>query len=137
MAQGGGIGIGLLTAAGIGILALANCSKSLKLKLKALAGGIVFMLGPVIGGQMEEAMPALSATSNWNASYNTGLKTGADVWEQGEDGCLMSPNVYFALYTHTFPDHSRVGYPGSYHSLCPQGCGVRPPPWPRPVPRPV
>jgi hypothetical protein len=66
MARGeGGIGIGMLVSCGVGILALA----------------IVFMLGPVIGGQMEAAMPALGATSNWNSSYNTDLKTGADVWE--------------------------------------------------------
>ncbi len=30
---------------------------------------------------MENAMPALGASSNWNATYNTGLKTGPDVWE--------------------------------------------------------
>lgn len=40
------------------------------------------MLAPVIGGQMEAAMPALGVSSGWNATYNTGLKTGPDVWEQ-------------------------------------------------------
>ena len=65
MARGGGVNIGMLVGAGVGILALA----------------VVFMLGPVVGGQLETAMPALGASSNWNASYNTGLKTGADVWE--------------------------------------------------------
>jgi hypothetical protein len=67
MARGeGGINIGMLVGAGVGILALA----------------IVFMLGPVIGGQMETAMPALGANSEWNATYNTDLKTGADVWSE-------------------------------------------------------
>lgn len=66
MARGGSpISLGMLTSVGVGILALA----------------IVFMLAPVIGGQMEAAMPALGATSGWNASYNTNLKTGADIWE--------------------------------------------------------
>lgn len=47
-----------------------------------LVVAIVFTLAPVIGGQIESGMPALDATSNWNSTYNTGLKTGADVWEQ-------------------------------------------------------
>lgn len=74
------MGIGTLIFVGIGILTLA----------------IVFMLAPQIGGQMDAAMPALGATSdtpavsgrtrvsspgrNWNASHNTNLKTGADIW---------------------------------------------------------
>jgi len=33
------------------------------------------------GGQMEAAMPALGADSDWNASHNTDLKTGVDVWQ--------------------------------------------------------
>lgn len=66
MARGGGVSIGMLAVAGVGILVLA----------------IVFMLAPTIGGQMETAMPALAANSNWNSTYNTGLKTGPDVWEQ-------------------------------------------------------
>ncbi|HOS83059.1 MAG TPA: hypothetical protein PK445_10085 [Methanolinea sp.] len=65
MARGGGINIGMLVGAGVGILALA----------------IVFMLGPVIGGQLESSMPTLPADSEWNATYNTDLKTGSDVWE--------------------------------------------------------
>lgn len=66
MARGGGIGIGALAMAAVGILVVA----------------IVFSLAPTIGGQIDSAMPALGATSNWNATYNTGLKTGPDVWEQ-------------------------------------------------------
>jgi hypothetical protein len=27
-------------------------------------------------------MPALSATSEWNSSYNTDIPTGAEVWEK-------------------------------------------------------
>lgn len=72
MARGGGISLGMLASAGIGILVVS----------------VVFMLAPVIpekvqikrkfrkegfsgarGGQMEAAMPALGATSNWNATY--------------------------------------------------------------------
>lgn len=66
MAQGGAINIGILAGAAIGILTLA----------------VVIMLGPTIGGSMEEAMPALSATSEWNSSYNTDIPTGAETWEQ-------------------------------------------------------
>lgn len=127
--EGGGINLGLLVAAGIGILALA----------------VVFMLGPVskisqrvkrlfyrdIGGQMEAAMPALSATSAWNASYNTGLKTGADVWESGDFGSVMSPMAYITLHTHTVPDHRRVGYPGSDNSSGTQRSRMS---WSRPPP---
>lgn len=54
----------MLASAGVGILVLA----------------VIFMLGPVIGGQMDAAMPALPADSEWNATANEDLKTGADVW---------------------------------------------------------
>lgn len=65
MARGGGINVGMLVGAAAGILALA----------------IVFMLGPVIGGQLQSSMPELPADSEWNSTYNTNMKTGADVWE--------------------------------------------------------
>lgn len=55
----------MLVGAAAGILALA----------------IVFMLGPVIGGQLQSSMPELPADSEWNSTYNTNMKTGADVWE--------------------------------------------------------
>lgn len=66
MAKGGQMGIfGLLVGAGAGILALV----------------VMLMLMPVIGGQFEESMPALSATSDWNSSYNTDLQTGVNAYE--------------------------------------------------------
>ena len=43
---------------------------------------IVFMLAPTIGGTIENAQPALAADSNWNASYNTDIPTGAGIWTQ-------------------------------------------------------
>lgn len=58
--------MGLLGSAAIGILVFA----------------VILMLGPVIGGSMEDAMPALSATSQWNSSYNTDIPLASDVWEQ-------------------------------------------------------
>jgi hypothetical protein len=97
----------MLSIAGVGILVLA----------------IVFMLAPTIGGQMETAMPALGASSNWNSTYNTGLKTGPDVWEQLKIAVsmfaitIMGPgSLQFAI-----PDRRRARYPGSNHHLCPQG----------------
>ena len=81
MARGGGVSIGMLAAAGVGILVLAivfmlapTIPEEVRKKKKGLSG--------VSGGQMENAMPALGASSNWNSTYNTGLKTGPDVWEQ-------------------------------------------------------
>lgn len=66
MAEGGGLNIAVLGSAAIGILVFA----------------VVIMLGPTIGGSMEDAMPALGASSEWNSSYNTDIPTGAQVWEQ-------------------------------------------------------
>ena len=61
MAEGGGLNIAVLGSAAIGILVFA----------------VVIMLGPTIGGSMESAMPDLSATSQWNASYRgKSLKRG-------------------------------------------------------------
>lgn len=88
MARGGGVSLGMLASAGIGILVLAvvlprpDFKKEPLSFLKSLLGAN--MLAPVIGGQMETAMPALSsrvhqkicntleangATSGWNATY--------------------------------------------------------------------
>lgn len=52
------------------------------LAISLLVFAVVMMLAPVIGGSMEDAMPALGVTSEWNSSYNTDIVTGADVWEQ-------------------------------------------------------
>lgn len=46
-----------------------------------LVVAIIFMLVPVIGGTMDSSMPALGASSKWNATYNTALKTGSDFWQ--------------------------------------------------------
>lgn len=40
----------------------------------------VFMFGPMVGGTIEDAMPALSADSQWNATNNAGLPDGASTW---------------------------------------------------------
>lgn len=40
----------------------------------------VFMFGPMVGGTIEDAMPALDADSKWNSTYNTDLPDGADTW---------------------------------------------------------
>jgi hypothetical protein len=40
----------------------------------------VLTLGPVLGGKLETAMPALGATSSWNATYNTNLPKASTVW---------------------------------------------------------
>lgn len=77
MARGGGDGAGgfdTLTYVAIGLLVLA----------------VVFMLIPVIGGSFDANMPALGATSQWNASYNTKLTTGSTFWTG------LSPFIYLA-----------------------------------------
>lgn len=66
MAQGGVINFGILASMAVGILTLA----------------VVIMLGPTIGGSIENSMPELGATSDWNSSYNTDIPTGSEVWEQ-------------------------------------------------------
>jgi len=53
-----------LIAAAIGILSLA----------------VVFTLAPTIGGNIE-AMSAIPAGSQWNASVNTNIPEGAETWE--------------------------------------------------------
>lgn len=66
MARGGdGFGLAALGGVAIAVLIVA----------------IVFALAPTIGGTIEDSMPTLDADSEWNSSYNTDLRTGADVWE--------------------------------------------------------
>jgi hypothetical protein len=67
MARGGG-GFGLAALGGVAIAVLMLA--------------IVFSLAPTIGGTIEGSMPALAADSDWNASYNTDLKTGGDIWAE-------------------------------------------------------
>lgn len=77
MARGGGGGfpvLEVLVGVAISLLVLA----------------VVFMIIPVIGGSFDTNMPALSATSEWNATYNTKLTSGADFWTG------LSPFIYLA-----------------------------------------
>jgi len=64
--SGVGITLGILSSAAVSILVL----------------GIVFMLAPTIGGRMEEAMPALGATSE------IGLSSGFLFEKEGH--CLLN-----------------------------------------------
>jgi hypothetical protein len=121
MARGGGVSIGMLSIAGVGILVLAivfmlapTIPEEVRKRLKYRKAG----LSGVRGGQMETAMPALGASSNWNSTYNTGLKTGPDVWEQ------LSPFLIDSCKSlnHGFTGWiGRARYPGSNHHLCPPG----------------
>jgi hypothetical protein len=77
---GGGVGMAGLIGIGVAVLGLA----------------IIFMLAPQIGGQMDANMPVLSATSDWNASYNTALKTGADIWQTLSVFLMLVGIVYLA-----------------------------------------
>ena len=76
MARGeGGIGpFDSLQSMAIGLLILA----------------VIFMVVPLIGGSFEANMPALGATSDWNATYNTKLTGGSDFWTG------LSPFLYLA-----------------------------------------
>lgn len=40
----------------------------------------IIILGPVLAGSIQDAVPAQGPTSAWNATYNTDLPTGEDTW---------------------------------------------------------
>ena len=40
----------------------------------------VVILGPVLSGAIQAAVPNQSASSQWNSSYNTNLPTGVAIW---------------------------------------------------------
>ena len=40
----------------------------------------IVILGPLLAGSLQAAVPNLSTTSQWNSSYNTALPTGAAIW---------------------------------------------------------
>lgn len=42
----------------------------------------VITVGPVVGGSIENAMPALAEDSGWNSTTNPDLPKGSDTWEQ-------------------------------------------------------
>lgn len=52
--------------------------------LSIATGLLVFVVleifAPTIAGTIEESQPALSATSNWNSTYNTDLPDGSEEW---------------------------------------------------------
>jgi hypothetical protein len=40
----------------------------------------IVILGPVLAGSIQAAVPNQSASSNWNSSFNTNLPTGVAIW---------------------------------------------------------
>ena len=40
----------------------------------------IVILGPVLAGSIQSAVPAMSPTSEWNATYNKDLPTGESIW---------------------------------------------------------
>ena len=42
----------------------------------------VFSVIPVVGGSIDNAMPTLDEGSEWNATTNTDLPSGASMWSQ-------------------------------------------------------
>lgn len=52
--------------------------------LSIASGLLVFVVleifAPTIAGTIEQAQPAMPATSDWNATYNTDLPSGAQDW---------------------------------------------------------
>jgi hypothetical protein len=46
--------------------------------LALLIVGILFSLAPTVGGSVEDAQPALSPSSSWNATHNTNLVEGGN-----------------------------------------------------------
>ena len=41
----------------------------------------IVILGPVLAGSIQNAVPAMPVDSDWNASYNTDLPTGVEMWQ--------------------------------------------------------
>ena len=41
---------------------------------------ILIIFAPTIAGSVEQAQPAMSATSNWNSTVNPDLPDGTEVW---------------------------------------------------------
>jgi hypothetical protein len=42
----------------------------------------IVILGPTLAGSIEEAQPAMGASSDWNSTHNTDLPNGVDLWTQ-------------------------------------------------------
>ena len=42
----------------------------------------IVILGPTLAGSIEDAQPALGATSDWNATHNTNMPNGSELWTQ-------------------------------------------------------
>jgi hypothetical protein len=40
----------------------------------------IVILGPVLAGSIQSAVPAMPANSEWNSTYNTDLPTGEEMW---------------------------------------------------------
>jgi hypothetical protein len=117
MREGGASLMDTLSYVAIGILVVA----------------IIFMLVPVIliqsclrqvrnvtsnipktkGGTMDSSMPALGATSKWNATYNTALKTGSDFWQ------TLSPFILIAALSVSWNNVHRAR-----ESRCCDDCGL-------------
>lgn len=61
----------------------------------------IITFGPTLGGKLEEAQPALGASSDWNSTYNTDLPSGAEIWEDNVGMGVIAILVFFvalALY---------------------------------------
>jgi hypothetical protein len=58
----------------------------------------IVTLGPVLGGKLETAMPALAVDSEFNATYNTNLPSAAGIWEDNVAlGALVILVFFIAL----------------------------------------
>lgn len=40
----------------------------------------IVILGPVLAGSIQSAVPAMPADSDWNGTHNTDLPNGVDIW---------------------------------------------------------
>lgn len=55
----------------------------------------IVTLGPVLGGKLETAMPALPVNSEWNSTYNTDLPKASSVWEDNVGLGVLVILVFF------------------------------------------
>lgn len=52
--------------------------------LALLVVGILFSLAPTVGGEVEEAAPALGVNSSWNQTHNADLELGGDFFAENQ-----------------------------------------------------
>jgi hypothetical protein len=77
---GGGGPMGMLVGAFIGLIVIVA----------------VVILAPTIMGSIEQAQPAMPATSDWNSTHNAELPNGAAIWTDNVTFGAIVILIFFA-----------------------------------------